>query len=133
MGLSARQERALEDIEKALRASDPKLAALYVTFTRLTASEEMPRIEQLRHRAGRLFAALRRLASVVVATLLLRRKPRQRSAVLFFPLALAVVAMSFVSVRPSSSSGCTGVKSVAAAKNPAHGRLCAASRVSYQH
>jgi hypothetical protein len=133
VGLPARQEKALEGIESTLRASDPKLAALYATFTRLTSCEEMPRAEQLRHRAGRLLARVRRFAGAVVATLLLRRKPRQRSAVLFFPLALAVVAMSFVSVRPSSAPGCAGVKSVAAAGNPARGKLCTVSRVSYRH
>jgi Protein of unknown function (DUF3040) len=133
VGLSARQERALEDIESALRASDPKLAALYTTFTRLASGEEMPRVEQLRYRAGRMLGGLRRFACVVLATVLLRRKPHQRSAVLFFPLALTVVAMSFVSVRPSSSPGCTGVKSVAAAKNPARSRLCPPNRLSYQH
>jgi hypothetical protein len=133
VGLPARQVKALEDIENALRASDPKLAALYTTFTRLTSGEEMPRIEQLRHRASRLLAQLRRFAAVVIATLTFRRAPRQRSAVLFFPLALAVLAMSFLAaVRPSASPGCTNVKPVAAVGTPPRGRLCPAPGMPYR-
>ncbi len=134
MGLPARQEKALDGIESALRASDPKLAAFYATFTRLTRGEEMPRIEQLRDRASRLLAGLRRFAGVVIGTLLLRRKPRQRSAVLFLPLALAVVAMSFVvNSRAGYLPRCTDAKPVAAAGSPARGKPCTASRVSERH
>lgn len=132
MGLPARQVKALADIESELRASDPKLAALYATFTRLTSGEEMPRIEQLRHRASRMLARLGRFARIVVATLTFRRAPRQRSAVLFFPVALAVLAMSVVAaVRPSSSPTCTNARTVAAVGNPPRGRLCTATGLFY--
>lgn len=124
MGLPARQERVLESIESALRESDPKLAALYATFTRLTSNEEMPKLEHLRHRADRMLAGLRRFAGVLVGALLLRR-PRQRSVVLFLPLAVAVVLTSILfAVRSGNSPGCTTVRSVAATRNENRSQLC---------
>ena len=68
MGLPVRQRRVLERIEIALQGSDPKLAALFATFARLTQDEEMPRIEQMRHRVMLTLAGLR---------LRLRRPPVQ--------------------------------------------------------
>ena len=59
MGLPVRQRRVLESIETTLRRSDPRLSALYAIFARLTKDEEMPRIEQLRHRAVHLMLRLR--------------------------------------------------------------------------
>ncbi len=50
MGLPARQRRALDGIESGLRISDPRLAAMFFIFGRLTRDEDMPRIEELRHR-----------------------------------------------------------------------------------
>jgi hypothetical protein len=52
MGLPARQRRRLENIEHKLRGSDPRLAAMFAIFGRLTRDEDMPRIEELRHRAA---------------------------------------------------------------------------------
>src|ERR1700722_19217919 len=96
MGLPARQRRVLGRIEGALRGSDPKLAALYSIFARLTREEEMPRIEQLRHRVVVLLASARRRLTI-------RRRrpsfgwlvPRQRAALLF-PLALVLAAGAIV-------------------------------------
>lgn len=124
MGLPARQEKVLETIESALRAEDPKLAGLYATFARLTTDEEIPRIEQLRDRAGRLLARLRRFAAIVVAAALPRRR-RRRRVVLFLPLAIAVVSMSIVfAVRSGGSPGCTTAKSASAVKSLARSRRC---------
>lgn len=115
MGLSARQEKVLEHIEMELRASDPKLTALYTTFTRLAADEELPRIEELRHRVHYLLASLRRFfAAVIFAPLRHRRARRARSAVLFFPLALAVITTSITFAVRSTSPACATVRSVAA-------------------
>jgi hypothetical protein len=111
MGLPARQRRVLDRIESALRGSDPKLAALYAIFARLTRDEEMPRAEQLRHRALMVLAWLVRMPMAIGARLHFRLVPRQR-AVLLFPLAVASIVFA---VR-SSSGACTPVKSVAATK-----------------
>lgn len=47
MSLSAREQQALDSIEDRLAHSDPKLAALLATFTRLTSSELMPVREKI--------------------------------------------------------------------------------------
>ncbi len=123
MGLPVRQRRVLEHIESALRGSDPKLAALYAIFARLTRDEEMPRVEQLRHRALLKLAQLRLTLSRVGARLHFRIMPRQR-AVLFFPLAVALAVTSIVFAARSSSTNCSPVKSVAATKTVAKTPLC---------
>jgi len=115
MGLPVRQRRVLERIEIALRGSDPKLAALFATFARLARDEEMPRIEQMRHRVLLTLAGLRLRLAGLRSRLHLRLLPRQR-AVLFFPLAIALTVTSIVFAARSSNNMCTPVKSVAAAK-----------------
>jgi hypothetical protein len=127
MGLPARQRRVLERIESTLRGSDPRLAALYAIFAKLTRDEEMPRIEQLRQGASVLFARLRLVSAAVLARLHIPIGPRQRAA-LFFPLAIALAAVSIVfAVRSGPGSGCTPVRTVAAAKYTAKSRLCRAA------
>jgi hypothetical protein len=118
MGLPVRQRRVLDRIESALRGSDPKLAALYAIFARLTRDEDMPRREQLRHRALLVLAWLVRAPAAIGARLHFRLVPRQR-AVLLFPLAVALAVTSIVFAVRSSSGGCTPVKSVAATKTVA--------------
>jgi hypothetical protein len=125
VGLPARQVKVLEYIECELQASDPKLAALYATFARLAGDEELPRIEELRHRVSQWLARLRYFAGRILSLLRFRRTRRARSAVLFFPLALAVLATSItLAVRSSSSPACSAVKSVATARNPGKTRQC---------
>jgi len=115
MGLPVRQRRVLYRIESALRGSDPKLAALYAIFARLTRDEEMPRAEQLRHRALLVLVWLIRMPSAIGSRLHFRLVPRQR-AVLLFPLAVALAVASIVFAIRSSSGGCTPAKPVAASK-----------------
>jgi hypothetical protein len=118
MGLPVRQRRVLERIESALRGSDPKLAAIYAIFARLNRDEEMPRAEQLRHRALLVLARLRLIPLAIGARMHVRVVPRQR-VVLFFPLAVALAVASIVFAARSSSGTCTPVKSVAATKTVA--------------
>jgi hypothetical protein len=115
MGLPVRQRRVLERIEIALRGSDPKLVALFAIFARLTRDEEMPRIEQMRHRALLMLAGLRLRLAGLRSRLHIRLMPRQR-AVLFFPLAIALTVTSIVFAARSSSNMCTPASSVATAK-----------------
>ena len=42
MSLSSHEQHALHSIEDQLCVSDPELASLLATFTRLTADEDMP-------------------------------------------------------------------------------------------
>jgi hypothetical protein len=115
MGLPARQRRVLDRIESTLRGSDPRLAALYAVFARLTRDEEMPRIEQLRHRAVALTGRIRLRLAHFLARVFGRLIPRQR-AVLFFPLALALAVVSIVfAAQSGTGKSCTPVTQVAAA------------------
>jgi hypothetical protein len=114
MGLPVSQRKSLDRIESGLRASDPRLAALFTIFSRLNHDEEMPRLEQLK--AG--LAWLRLWLRTRLARRWLRAswrrtrssaRPRLRKA-LFFPAALAVVACSFWLGGSYSSSGrCTSI------------------------
>lgn len=95
MGLPASQRRSLEQIEFALRSSDPRLASLFTIFGRLHPDEALPRVEQLRVRAARLSAAWRWLMSA--------RRARLRSALLPAALAALVSAVLVGAGFPSSS------------------------------
>jgi Protein of unknown function (DUF3040) len=82
MSLPARQQRALDRIEKALLADDPRFGSLFAIFTRLTWHEVMPGIELVkpgRWHSLRPFAAIAialiAVASVLVLTLLTPRRP----------------------------------------------------------
>jgi hypothetical protein len=146
MGLPARQRRVLESIEGRLRSSDPRLAAMFVIFGRLTRDEDMPRIEELRHRVAMLalrtrfwlaaagsrlgFARRRRhdpLAGGRRAARRSRRPPASRRTggrpgswrpmALFFPIALVLMSLSiFVAAKFGSAPRCVAQTAVATAK-----------------
>jgi hypothetical protein len=145
MGLPARQRRRLENIEHKLRNSDPRLAAMFGIFGRLTRDEDMPRIEELRHRLAMLALRMRmwlaavwsrltfarRRAGVPVAVgsradLRARRQAvgrpggqsrRWRPMALFFPLALVLMSLSiFVAAKFGSAPRCVAATAVATAK-----------------
>ena len=94
MTLPARQQRALNRIERRLRDSDPRLLSLFAIFTRLTHEEDMPRVEEVKARLARIAGwAARRTAPVR------RRIPRPSDrvkAVLFFPAALAMLVCALL-------------------------------------
>jgi Protein of unknown function (DUF3040) len=124
VGLPARQRRRLENIEHRLRSSDPRLAAMFSIFVRLTRDEDMPRIEELRHRAAMLALRTRLWLAAVASRLRFtrrragglagdpaalaadprprrsrrpatgRRAGRWRPMALFFPLALVLMSLS---------------------------------------
>lgn len=48
MGLSAREQQALDSIQATLTGSDPELASLLAVFARLVSGEEMPVREKIR-------------------------------------------------------------------------------------
>ncbi len=54
MSLTARQQRILNHMERALRARDPRLTSLFGIFTRLTSHEPMPPWEAITARVVRL-------------------------------------------------------------------------------
>lgn len=145
MGLPARQRRRLENIEHKLRSSDPRLAAMFAIFGRLTRDEDMPRIEELRHRVAMLALRMRMWLAAVWSRLsfsrrrsgapvavgaragqrarhpALSRPPGQarrwRPMALFFPLALLLMSLSiFVAAKFGSAPRCVAATAVATAK-----------------
>lgn len=128
MGLPARQRRVLGRMDRTLRGTDPRLAALYAIFCRLTCDEEMPRFEQLRHGAMARLGWLRRVLAVIGRRLHIRFRRRQR-IVLFYPLAIALAVGSIVlAVRSGPARTCLPVRAAAAAKNVARSGLCGPQR-----
>jgi hypothetical protein len=124
VSLPARERKVLERIEIKLRGSDPRLAAMFTIFSRLAHEEEMPRIEQLRHRAAMLLAMVRpRLAAV--GRRRARIGPRHQMAV-FFPLALVLMTAAIVLVARFGGTGrCAVVSTVATAKPHPRSKLAA--------
>ena len=101
MGLPARQRKRLEHIEDRLRSSDPRLAAMFAIFGRLTQDEDMPRMEELRHRAAVLTLRVRLwLAAVGSALRITRRHPGT-------PVAGTPVAGTPIAGTPGSGSRTT--------------------------
>jgi hypothetical protein len=116
MGLPVSQQRSLDRIESALRDSDPRLAALFMIFSRLNRDEEMPRMEQLK--AGLAWLRLWLRTRPALARRWLRTSwrglrtsgRRKLRTALFFPAALAVVVCSFwLGGTYSSGARCTSV------------------------
>jgi 4-amino-4-deoxy-L-arabinose transferase-like glycosyltransferase len=124
MGLPVRQRMKLDHIDRTLRGTDPRLAALYAIFGRLTRDEEIPRFEQLRHGVMARLAWLRLVLAAIGRRLHIRIRPRQR-IVLFYPLAIALAVGSIVlAVRSGPAKSCIPTRTVAAAKNVARSSLC---------
>ena len=122
MGLPARQRRVLERIEGTLRGSDPRLAGLYAIFSRLTRDEEMPRIEQVRHGMRRNAARIGKISAGATGRRHIRLVQKQ-PAILLFPLALALVAVTIV-LAAVSGPGCTPARRVATTQTLAKTAVC---------
>jgi hypothetical protein len=124
MGLPVRQRRKLDHIDRTLRGTDPKLAAFYAIFGRLTRDEEIPRFEQLRHGLAARLAWLRLVLAAIARRLHIRIRPRQR-IVLFYPLAIALTVGSIVlAVRSGPVRACLPSRTAATAKNFTRANLC---------
>jgi len=88
MSLPTGQQRVLERIEGKLRESDPRLVSLFTIFTRLTLTERMPWIEQVKvrpiaYRISRIGTWFRGIG---------RRPAARVRAMLLLPAALAAMA-----------------------------------------
>jgi hypothetical protein len=126
MGLPVRQRMKLDHLDRTLRGTDPKLAALYAIFGRLTRGEEIPRIEQLRHGLAARLAWLRLVLTAIAVRLHIRFRFRhRRRIVLFYPLAIALTVGSIVlAVRSGPVRSCLPSRTAAAAKNFTRSNLC---------
>jgi hypothetical protein len=126
MGLPAGQRRVLEGIESKLRGSDPRLAAMFTIFARLTRDEEMPRVEELRQRAELQIARFLFFASAIGRRLAgpTGRMSRRYQMAVFFPIALVLTTLTIVLVtRFGGTPRCPAVTTVATAKPHARGKL----------
>jgi hypothetical protein len=108
MSLSSHEQHALHSIEDRLCVSDPELASLLATFTRLTAGEDMPAREKTPASAGTARRSHRRRHSLRYRARRLAGRPRRFSLwqaaglVLGLLVAVAVVvgAMAITGLRP---------------------------------
>jgi hypothetical protein len=141
VGLPAAQQRVLDTIENALRASEPRLSAMYSIFTRLAKNDARPLREQLPFRrgwrcwlagAGERLSAHRRLRNYQHRRYLVSRPPGGRRAqrrLLVLGQFVAVLALVGVLVGAAMtvpSGGCVpsvGLRSASAARRVA---LCGA-------
>ncbi|HEY2505341.1 MAG TPA: hypothetical protein VGI58_02405 [Streptosporangiaceae bacterium] len=96
MSLPAAQQRALDSIADRLHASEPRLAAMFATFTSLTPNEARPGREQLpgRYSARHLLAWLRMRLWARPVRYLGRRRWRQ--VLIISPVVLALATAGLV-------------------------------------
>jgi hypothetical protein len=126
VGLPARQRRVLDRIEDSLEGTDPRLATMVAIFGRLTLNEEMPRIEELRHRLAIMFLRIRLWMSpgrgrargpARVRGRLRARARIRRPAALLFPIALVMATATIVLVaRFGGAPRCSATATAATAK-----------------
>jgi Protein of unknown function (DUF3040) len=93
MGLGPGEQRLLGQIERALRGSDPKLAAKLATFNRLTFHEAMPLRERLLHPPSRV----------------VRFAPLAMVAFVMFMLLISVTVLSRIGPAKASSTAACGI------------------------
>lgn len=128
MGLPARQRRVLDRIEDSLEGTDPRLATMFAIFGRLTRDEEMPRIEELRHRLAIMFLRIRlwmapgrgrvrgRMPARARGRLHARTRTR-RPMTWLFPIALVLATATIVLVaRFSGAPRCAAAEQVSTQK-----------------
>jgi hypothetical protein len=117
MSLPARERRRLSGIQCALDRSDPRLASLFATFSRLTRDEEMPHFERLRVRADRLAARGKNIRLAVFSRMRL---------ILIAPLALAATTGALLIGGWSNNPG--ACRATPAAAHSSHGGPPAGAR-----
>lgn len=100
MSLPARQQRALDRIEKTLLADDPRLGSMFAIFTRLTWHEAMPMTERARTGLSWLRHAAAVISIAVLSVLMLSSLAHSRTVCSVTPAAAG-------NDRPSSGTkGC---------------------------
>jgi len=126
VGLSAREQRALESVQARLAGSDPALARMLTTFSWLTAEEDMPAWERIRVNRRWYGYTSRKLGHHRRVTtprrvILVQTLGAQRVALLLWLLiTIGLITVALTVNRGSSEAACT-VPSVFTG-----GRVCSA-------
>ncbi len=114
MSLPARQERALEQIERALQACDPHLSSMFAMFSKLARDEEVPRLEKLQAPSSPLRDWLKRVAQPWTRRRATRRAwatgapgTRLRAIILVPIVLLALAPVAFVGRGTQGVSHCS--------------------------
>lgn len=118
MSLSSWERQALDSIKEGLARSDPRLATLLSTFTRLVSTEAMPGQEKIaatrrraipcsqrrpRHRGrGAIACACSRSTAAVV-------NPQWAVMFLWLVITVAMITLALVSNRGGSAGSCVGL------------------------
>jgi len=123
MGLSAREQQALDLIKSGIAGSDPELAALLSGFTRLTSGEEMPDRESILAGPRRALRWLRRRRQRSRLRRACQRLGFQRAALLsLWALTTAVLIAVVLVLAVGSNHGSTCTETIAmACADPAPG------------
>ncbi|HEY1346851.1 MAG TPA: hypothetical protein VGF54_17835 [Streptosporangiaceae bacterium] len=107
MTLPACQQRALDGIESALQAREPRLASMFAIFTRLAKDEAVPRTESLRAETHLRWSGLARLTATPRAIVAI-------SLVLSFMALLVLLVMNRSAAQACGPA--VGLRAVAAAQ-----------------
>ena len=110
MSLSAWEQQALDTIKDGLTGSDPELAALLITFTRLTAGEEMPVRSTLRARSRRAIqrSSRREHRSRERAGLAYQRLRSRYAALAWLMVTMVMIGVALALSRGDGQSACSG-------------------------
>ena len=112
MSLSPHDRHKLGAIEEELAASDPRLAGMLSTFSRLVAGEAMPRREQARSRQ-RPFGPVPDPTDSLRAGAASRPARRARlswqvAVLVWLAISLALIAIALTVPRSGASTSCAG-------------------------
>ena len=111
MSLSGREQQALDSIKDRLAGSDPGLAALLATFTRLASGEEMPVREKIpgatRHSRRKRRHPRRRNMSRPVRQVYQHLGFQAVAMLLWFLITVTLIAAALLLGRGGSQSACT--------------------------
>jgi Protein of unknown function (DUF3040) len=100
MSLPARQQRALDRIDRRLAVDDPGLGSMFATFTRLTLEEPMPATERVSARLKRLLPSVVISIALVAGLVVLSvRMPAHSTSMCGFTLAESRIAQAFGRTR----------------------------------
>ncbi|MGH3233199.1 MAG: DUF3040 domain-containing protein, partial [Streptosporangiaceae bacterium] len=125
MSLSAREQQALDSIEHRLADSDPRLASLLATFSRLTSGEALPVREKIQagwQQATRLRGGRRSRCGGGRRRAFWRRRPLGQQLaclLLWLVVSIALIVFALVAGHKGARDVCPDWASACAVRSPA--------------